>query len=396
VSATAVINHGRQDIYSAGGPSDASITLVGFDRFPVAIGDTINVQAYGVDRFTGTVTYLELTHARAPGADFPLTGEYPTLRLDAIGALAAIGGIRVLDAGRVKENLQLRVDAILAATGKTYTANCDPGYEMEALAASDGGYQAQDLLQRLCADTGATICDTPDGAILFESYSVRGYGYNPAHWADLVPTDTFGGFLYIWADVYDRTEAAPATIVLPHDAVVWAPTWRNDLAGVVNDITVSYGTNSTTTQTDTASISTYGQRAVKLDTDLHKLADAQRRAGDIIRAQAAPRWALGNITVLVHKLPSLTKTQLLAAISGGRVTINDLPEPHPIEDYTGIIEGWTEQYGPDWHTITLSLSDPRYSYQLLKWFEVTAGKKWQNVIGTLQWYNVVNNSDLFA
>jgi len=394
VAVNVVINHGRPDITAPGAASDMSLTMVGFPKLAVDIGDTVQVQAYGSDRFTGTVTYVQLEHADAPGAPFPLTGAYPTMRVDAIGALASLGGFRVLDGGRVKENLSLRVAAILDATGLPYQANTDPGFELEALPAADAGYNALELLQAICADTGATLFDTPDGTILFESYSTRGYGYNAAHWADLDPLDTWADVPFIWSDVYDRTEAAPATIELPHDAVVWAPTWRKDLATVINDVTVKYGSNSSTSQTDATSIAEYGQRAVELDTDLHKLADAQRRAGDVIRSQGNPRWALGNITVLMHKLPSLVQADVLQAVSGGRVTINDLPHPHPIEDYTGIIEGWTDTFTQGIHTWTVSLSDPRYSYLVLKWNEVDVGTTWGDVIGTVQWYNVVNNTDL--
>lgn len=389
VDCTITINHGRQDITATGAPSDALLNLVGFQVIPAEVGQTVNIQAYGTDRFTGTVTGVTLTHVyHAPG-DY-----WPVMQVSAIGNLAALGSKSVGESGYSREYLAIRAANILDDTGLTYQATTDPAFEIEALAAKDGGYQALELLQQLCEDTGATLFDVPDGTILFESYSTRGYGYNPAHWADIDPAETWATIIGIWSDVYDRTEAAPQTIQLPHNAVVWSPVWRNDSSTVINDVTVTYGSSSSTSQTDSASITKYGRRAATLETELHKLSDAQRRAGDIIRAQAEARYALGNVVVQMSELPTLTKTQVLGLISGSRVTINDLPNPHPIEDYTGIVEGWTDSYTVAGHYLTLSLSDPRYSYLVLKWSEVTATTRWSHVSPTLQWYNVVNNSDL--
>jgi hypothetical protein len=47
---------------------------------------------------------------------------------------------------------------------------------------------------------------------LWESYSRRGFGYNPATWLDIDVLDTWADINTIWADVYDRTDTAPATI----------------------------------------------------------------------------------------------------------------------------------------------------------------------------------------
>jgi hypothetical protein len=93
----------------------------------------------------------------------------------------------------------------------------------EPLDALDGGYSALDLLTALGTETGGTLCDLPDGAILWESYSRRGFGYNPATWLDIDVLDTWADINTIWADVYDRVDTAPATIELPAHAVTWSP-----------------------------------------------------------------------------------------------------------------------------------------------------------------------------
>ena len=44
----------------------------------------------------------------------------------------------------------------------------------------------------------------------------------------------------------------------------------------------------------------------------------------------------------------------------------------------------------------LSLSDPRFSYQVVKWSEVDPALLWSGVDLSVQWYNVVIPADLVA
>lgn len=390
VDVTMGINHGRNDIASPGQAGDASLILRNFPSIPGRIGDPLVIMAYGQVRFTGDVTQLSLSHEYSPSGAL-----LPILQIDAIGRMARLGLSTVGALGYPKQNLEDRVLGIFNATGLAYQANVKTGNELKALGSNDGGYSAMALLSGLCAESGATMCDLPDGTILFESYTSRGVGYNPAHWADLPVADTWADVPYIWSDVYDRTEAAPLTVELPHEAIVWAPIWRNDILTVINEITVLYGNNNSTVESDTASQALYGRRAYALETTLTTLADAQTRAGDIIRAQSEPRYALTNIMIQVDQLDSFTRAEVLDLISGSRVGIPNTPQPSPIEDYEGVVEGWSDHYGPTGYFLTLSLSDPRYSYNVLTWAEVTAGKTFAMVDGTTQWYNVVSNVDLF-
>jgi hypothetical protein len=84
----------------------------------------------------------------------------------------------------------------------------------------------------------------------------------------------------------------------------------------------------------------------------------------------------------------------LGLLSGSRVIVNDVPPPHPIEDYLGVVEGWSEVYTPGQHILTLSLSDPRYSYAVVQWGQVSGTLTWGTTNASVQWYNVVLPSDL--
>ena len=395
------VSHGRNDITAAPAPSDASMTLYGFLSIPVEISDVVEVEAYGVTRFTGRVTDTILTHDFNPNG--PTLGPGATAyiaRLDVtlIGNLSLLGLKFVGEAGYSRELLDDRVENILTDSGVTFANNSDPLMTQEALAAVDGGYSALDLLTALGTETGGTLCDLPDGAVLWESYSRRGYGYNPAHWYDIDPTDTWPDLPYIWADIYDRVDTAPLTVELPHTAVAWAPTWRNTSQTILNDVTVIYGSagNQSKTDSDAASIITHGRRAFTLTTKLHQAADAQARASDIIRTQSEPRYAVQSIEVLMETVTDPLRADLLDVISGSKVGIDLMPQPAPIDDYVGICEGWSETYTPGIHRLVLSLSDPRFSYQVVRWSEVSAVLTWAGVDPTVQWYNVVSAADLVA
>ena len=395
------VSHGRNDITSAPAPSDATMTLLGFLSIPVVISDVVEVEAYGVTRFTGRVTDTVLTHDYNPNG--PTLGVGDTCyvaRLDVtlIGNLSLLGLKYVGAAGYAIELLNDRVENILTDASVSYTNNSDPLRTQEALAALDGGYSALDLLTALGSQTGGTLCDLPDGAVLWESYSRRGYGYNPAHWDDIDPLDTWADVPYIWADVYDRVDTAPLTVELPHTSVAWSPVWRNTSQTILNDVTVIYGPTQTTSATDTdpASIITHGRRAFTLSTQLHESTDAQSRASDIIRTQSEPRYAVQSVEVLVETLTDPLRGSLLDVISGSKVGIDLLPQPAPIDDFVGVCEGWAETYTPGQHRLVLSLSDPRFSYQVVRWNEISAVLTWAGVDPTVQWYNVVIAADLVA
>ena len=382
------VSHGRNDITSGPTPSDASMTLIGFLDIPVDISDSVEVQAYGVTRFTGRVTDVTLGHDWNPNGPTLGVGDTDYVaRLDVvmIGNLSLLGLEFVGAAGYAEELLNDRVENILTDAAVTFANNSDPVMNQLALDALDGGYSALALLTSLATETGGTLCDLPNGAVLWESYSRRGYGYNPATWADLDPLDTFAAVPHIRADVYDPS-------------VAWTPIWRNTAQTILNDVTVSYGAGGAFTETDTdpASIVTHGRRAFTLETQLADAGDAQARASDVIRTQSEPRYAVQAIEVLVETLTDPLRADLLAVISGSKVGIDLMPQPAPIDDFIGVCEGWTETWTPGLDRLVLSLSDPRFSYQVVRWDEVDPVLTWADVDTNIQWYNVVTADDLVA
>lgn len=383
------IDHGRNDITSQPQASTAELIIRNFTNIPATIADLLTVEAYGIPRFTGIVSDTEISH------EYSNTGNpVGRLRITAMGYLAQLALYSVGSAGYAEETLDDRVTEILTATGFTYTANTEP--YMVLLAQDPGNTQsAFQALSELCLNTGATMCDLPDGSILFESYTRRGIGYNSATWAGV--NDIWDDVDYVWSDVYESTSAVPTPVELPNNGVVWEPIWRQSIVPVINEAIVNYGDPiAGITFTDNTSVGIYGLRTATINTTLADMTDAYDRASHIVQTQAYPRYGLTQIQIYVDRLDSGTRTDVLGLIQGSRILINNLPQPAPLLTYLGVVEGWSESYTPQGYFITLSVSDPRYSYAMCSWADVDAALEWGDVSGTIQWYDVVLPGDLAA
>jgi len=60
----------------------------------------------------------------------------------------------------------------------------------------------------------------------------------------------------------------------------------------------------------------------------------------------------------------------------------------------GIVEGWGESYTNEQHILTLSISDPRYSFETITWGEVPNTLDWSDLDPALQWFELVTAGDL--
>lgn len=379
------IQHGRSDITAAPQPSNAQITIRGSAGVAAEIADSLVIRAYGARRFTGEISDVRITHLSSvpPVAMTTIT---------AIGNLARAGYVVVGASGYPEETVSQRVDDVLAATGLDYLNGADPDVVLHQI--SSGNAEPTDALSylsKVAEWTGATYYDDPEGRIVFESYGNRGITSFEGIWASQVGT---------WAENTVTWSSFPidkSSTLIPTDTVIFTPTWSRTRQTVVNSVTVlGYNDSHETTQTDSASIITYGLREYRLNTEIKDSTDISDRAGKIITAQANPLWSLGQISILVHQLDTIPQEQILNLVSGMEVSITDLPQPAPVERYAGIVEGWSETYTPGEHILTLSLSDPRYSFQTLTWGEVNLGIEWQDVFNDAQWFEIISNGSLAA
>jgi len=379
------VQHGRPDIMSAPQASSAQIIIRGPVGVAAEIADSVTIEAYGEPRFTGEIADVRVTHLSS-------VPPVALTQITAMGNLARVGFVEVGASGFSEQTVSQRVTTVLDATGLTYLNGASTDVVLHQISSGNAEpIDALSYLQLLAEWTGATYYDDPAGRIVFESYGRRGITASAGIWS--TQTATWAGEPATWADTADDRPS----IDLPPSTVVFTPAWSRTRQTILNSVTVlGYSGSHEETQSDSASIAAYGLKEYRLETEIKDNADVTDRAGSIITAQANPLWSLGEISMLVHNLTTTQQEQILSLVSGMSVTIRDLPQPAPLGQYLGIVEGWGEVYTPGEHVLTLSLSDPRYSFQTVTWDEVDPALEWGDVPAGLQWFEIISGSDLAA
>lgn len=377
------ITHARDSIKSPPEASTAQVIIRGPVGVELEVADELRIGAYaGVCRFRGTITDLNVdTLSTTP----PTT----VTTVTAIGFLAKLGYLTTGEDTYPKEKVRARVDRVLDDSGLDYLNAATNDLELKQN--NDPGVNTKrDYLATLAEWSGATFFDDCRGRIIFEDYGNRGVAGNAGIWENLPEPWSF--YTTAWS-TFPSNNAAQH---LPGDAIAWTPNWNKNLQTLINDLEIEYKNEAVIQLADQGSITQYGRRRYDLVTELEKQSDATARGTEILAAQANPLWDLGRISILMDRLSTQQRDAALALLSGTRIIIDDLPAGGPYLQYQGIVEGWAETYTPGSHVLTLSLSDPRYSYQVVTWGEIDAAITWGDVDLTIQWYNVVVSDDLIG
>ncbi|HEY7822960.1 MAG TPA: hypothetical protein VIG24_09015 [Acidimicrobiia bacterium] len=377
------VTHGRNDIRSQPEASNAQVILRGQPGVDLEIGDELRIGAYGgVCRFRGTITDLRREHLSS-------SPPIPVTTVTAMGFLAKLGLLTTGEDGYTRETIRQRVDEVMADSGIDYVNAADDNLEVQAN--NEPGISTKlNYLQSLAEWSGGTYFDDCRGRVIFEDYGNRGQAGNPGTWSNA--TEPWSFYTQAW-DAFPATNAAPQ---IPALDVIWAPQWTKNLQTLINNIEVEYKNDGLVELTDSGSIADYGLRKYDLITELESAGDATERAQQILTSQSRPLWSLGQVSVLMHRLDAPERDRVLALVSGSRVIINGLPEGSPYNQFQGIVEGWSETFTENRHVLTLSLSDPRNSYQVVTWEELDAAVTWGDVDPTIEWYNVVVADDLIG
>jgi len=167
--------------------------------------------------------------------------------------------------------------------------------------------------------------------------------------------DRRGGQLE-YADADDR-RGAPVAVTLDDAEVIVGTEWATTLEGLVNDVTLSYGTAAAGSDPpsvrviDQASVDAYGTAAISRQTPLALQADADRMARRIIGLLAQPAYRMTRLTV--DALRTLTTTAKRAALlrceQSALIEVTDFPTSGPLTTGRLWLEGWTEIITPrDW------------------------------------------------
>jgi hypothetical protein len=350
-------------------------------------GQTLQVEAHGQPRFTGTITDVHLSGHNTLGGVFEVT---------AMGAVATLGWRDVGDEPWPVETPGERATRILARAGVPF-AVADQS-QLLVVAMDVDRREAQGLIADLAADTGAAVFDTPTGDVVFQHYSTRAQTWLWFRWVDEPPTATWATQTDNWEELEVVSPAAPLPLVVDGCAVLWEPSWTMTSGDVVNSVTVSYGPpieggqRPTVTVTHPASIAKFGRRHTTGPNGLADEASAYARASMILDLHAWPRWSIDNVTVLLDKLPGVVEVMGLRC--GAKVQLLGMPQPAPEHAPVRIVEGWTHTLGPDRDTLQLRLSDPAHSYAGIAWSALPGAARWADVDPSVMWTDVIPPDDL--
>lgn len=160
---------------------------------------------------------------------------------------------------------------------------------------------------------------------------------------------------------------------------------------VRNSVTVSYGatSSSSTTDSDAASISLYGQLAAQVTTTLRHLADAQAQAAFYLDIRAYPQYEMKQITFPITnpEIDNSDRDALLNVFMGQPLNIVNLPANMVNGEFQGFVEGWTWTANRNSLSLTLTVSPVAYSLQAFRWNSVPATEYWNTINPTLDWLN---------
>jgi hypothetical protein len=198
--------------------------------------------------------------------------------------------------------------------------------------------------------------------------------------------------LISYADSTHRTTYLAAngyTDLTANQALGRGITIKTRAGDVRNDITISYGTNSSSevSDTDPASIAIYGDLAQIITTTIKHQADAEAQAAFYLALRAYPQPIFDSITYALTnpELDNGDRNALINVFMGQPIALNDLPPNMSSGIFQGFVEGWTFRASYNQLDITLLMSPLAYSLNAMRWNDVPINEAWNTVSPTLEW-----------
>jgi hypothetical protein len=160
---------------------------------------------------------------------------------------------------------------------------------------------------------------------------------------------------------------------------------------VRNSITIKFGQNSTSevSESDVASISTYGTLAQIITTTIKHQADAEDQVDFYIALRANPQANFNSITYELTnpEISDSDRDALIGIFMGMPVFIANLPLNMVAGSFPGFVEGWTWRAAYNQVSITPLLSPLAYSLNAMRWNDVPMVEAWNTISPTLDWEN---------
>ena len=390
VLANLSITSGRTNIYTQAQAGYCSVTLIVFNQaaLPYEINDSISIEvqdtsAVYVPIFGGSVVDIAVSVSQVGSSAY--TQE---VTITALGALARLQ--KALTDGVLSHDFD--GDQIETILREVLFAQWQQVPAALTWATYDPTVQWQDA-----ENNGLGEIDTPGNYELAQRSSDRIIIY------DLVAALASSGLGYLYenasglisyADSTHRTNYLAAngyTDLTANHALGQGITIKTRAGDVRNDITISYGQNSTNqvSDTDPASIALYGDLSQIFTTTLRHLHDAEDQAAFYLALRAYPQPIFDSITYALTnpELDNADRNALINVFMGQPIALNDLPPNMSSGTFQGFVEGWTFRASYNQLDITLLMSPLAYSLQAMRWNDVPINEAWNTVSPTLDWAN---------
>jgi hypothetical protein len=388
VLANLTITSGRTNIYEQAQAGYCSVNLIVFNQatLPYEINDTISIEvqdtsAVYVPIFGGSVVDIAVSVSQVGSSAY--TQE---VTITALGALARLQ--KALTDGVLSHDFD--GDQIETILREVLLAQWQQVPAALTWATYDPTVQWQDA-----ENNGLGEIDTPGNYELAQRSSDRIIIY------DLVAALASSGLGYLYedasglisyADSTHRTNYLAAngyTDLTANHALGQGITIKTRAGDVRNDITISYGQNSTNqvSDTDPASIAIYGDLSQIFTTTLRHLHDAEDQAAFYLALRAYPQPIFDSITYALTnpELDNADRNSLINVFMGQPIALNDLPPNMSAGTFQGFVEGWTFRASYNQLDITLLMSPLAYSLQAMRWNDVPITEAWNTVSPTLEW-----------
>lgn len=162
---------------------------------------------------------------------------------------------------------------------------------------------------------------------------------------------------------------------------------------VRNDLTIKYGSNSSSQVTDEnlQSIQVYGRLAQIISTTLHDQSAAEDQAAFYLQLRAFPQFMMQSIRFELTnpEIDDADRDALINIFMGLPLRISDLPANMSAGQYAGFVEGWQWSAGYNTISVTALLSPLAYSLQAMKWEDVSVSEQWNTISNILTWENAL-------
>jgi hypothetical protein len=390
VLANLTITSGRTNIYEQAQAGYCSVNLIIFNQvaLPYEINDTISIEvqdtlAVYVPIFGGSVVDIAVSVSQVGS-----TAYTQEVTITALGALARLQ--KALTDGVLTQDFEgNQIETILREVLLTQWQQVPAALQWDT-------YDPTTTWATV-GNTGLGEIDTPGNYELAQRSSNRIVIY------DLVAALATSGLGYLYesptgqigyADSTHRTNYLAAngyTDLTANHALGQGITIKTRAGDVRNDITLSYGIDSSNevSDTDPASIALYGDLAQIITTTIKHEADAEDQAAFYLALRAYPQPIFDSITYALTnpELDNSDRDALINVFMGQPIALNNLPPNMSSGTFQGFVEGWTFRASYNQLDITLLMSPLAYSLNSMRWNDVPINEQWNTVSPTLDWAN---------